>query len=498
MFNLASVLLSPLDIKLDTTNPRFLNAQIDEDGAIKYLLKYSKIIELAQSIVANGGLYVGERIVAFQNDDGTYKVLEGNRRTCACKLLLSRNLIPSSHQGIFPVSNQDVINNISSLEVDVVTSIEEAERFIASRHIDSILLWSPIAKMKFFADRFNAGQTLQNIAEATRTSISKIKRDIKDYNLLMYALNLPCWTPEEKENKLNIFDLEIDKFLRIYRTAGASRAFGLQYNDVLNPSSSLGQTVFDSITQRIMYCAYITDKQNEKISTRTDNWEKVPGLKAIIDAANNVNPPNPSPTNTNTTRNTQGSSNSNARTTNTTSNPTSQSNSSTNSSQSSQTSQSSNNSSNPRPATPTHARNNLIPATCILNINNPKLRNIYSELQTLNIDKFTNSAAITFRVFFDLTIEMYVDDNHLTIPQQRPNLTDKYNAVLNDLQQKNLLLQRDANALRQLTSNNQQAPTILSIVNFHDYVHRTNYQPTPRDLNIIWDNVQNLFQIIYS
>lgn len=75
--------ISPLDLKLDTSNPRFLNVQLTEADAIKYLLKWGKIIELARSICDSGGLYIGERIVAVDNHDGTFTVVEGNRRTCA-------------------------------------------------------------------------------------------------------------------------------------------------------------------------------------------------------------------------------------------------------------------------------------------------------------------------------------------------------------------------------------------------------------------------------
>ena len=119
---MASIVLSPLQIKLDIENPRFLDVRIDEAEAIAYLLKYSEVVPLAKSIVKNGGLYVGERIVIIKNTDATYTVLEGNRRTCACKLLLSRDLIPASYRAAFPVINQPTNDVISKIEVDIVNS----------------------------------------------------------------------------------------------------------------------------------------------------------------------------------------------------------------------------------------------------------------------------------------------------------------------------------------------------------------------------------------
>ncbi|WP_027365720.1 ParB/Srx family N-terminal domain-containing protein [Desulfotruncus alcoholivorax] len=507
-----SEIVSPLILKLDTSNPRFLDAQIDEAGAIIYLLKYSKVAKLAESIVINGGLYIGERIVVLKNDDDTYTVLEGNRRTCACKLLLNRDLIPEGYQSVFPVANQTTINNINNIEVDVVSTKEEAERFIASRHVQSVELWSPIAKFKFFVDRFESGQTVQNIASSTQTPVGKVKQGIKEYKLLTCALNLPYWTSEQKQNKLNLFDLEADKYLRIFRTQGAAAAFGLSYDETYTPVSSLGQKVFNQIIQRIMYCAFITDNHNEKIDTRTKNWRNVPGLEAIVNAAHQSSTSEQS----NDTGNQQNQSNTHATTggssnqsntnpnqggtTGTTAQSGSVGTTGSNNTQSGATGSqtqpaTTGGTAQARPSNPTYSRHVLIPATCRLNIQLPKLHNIYTDLQRLNIISFTNSVAITFRVFFDLTIEEYLQSNNITSP--RSNLASKFSTVLDDLVQKGFLQQRDANALRVLTSNNSQAPTILSITNFHDYVHRINYQPNPRDLIIIWDNFQKLMEIIY-
>jgi hypothetical protein len=484
-------------------NPRFLNAQIDEAGAIQYLLKYGKIVELAKSIVSNGGLYVGERIVAVKNnnDDDTYTVLEGNRRTCACKLLLNPDLIPDGYKNIFPIAHYEVIKNISNIEIDIVNNREEVARYLADRHIESVLFWSPLAKMKFFVDRFEAGETVQSIAATTHTNVSKVKKGIREYKLLNYALNLSCWTDKQRREKLNVFNLEIDKFLRIFRTAGASRAFGLLYDNSFNPQSSLGREIFDKIVERIMYCAFITENNDEKIDTRTNSWRDVPGLINILESTNiiiNNSQEDPRINNEQSSNlnlhqpPTEGSALLLQEHENT-------SNSQTASQIINQTVTGQNQVGvHVRPAQPTYYRDNLIPRTCVLNITNPKIHNIYSELQRLNLNYYPNSCAIIFRVFFDLTIEEYVRRHNLQV-QGRASLSDKFNSVLQHLEENGLLALRDANALRQITSQNPlQQPTILSITNFHDYVHRLNYQPTARELTIIWDNLQHLMQIIYQ
>ena len=152
----------------------------------------------------------------------------------------------------------------------------------------------------------------------------------------------------------------------------------------------------------------------------------------------------------------------------------------------------------PRPAAPSYDRNCIIPASCRLNIQNSKLHNIYTELQRLDLQTYPNSAAITLRVFFDLTVEEYININKAIQINSRDSLSQKFNKVLTHLEQAGLLPHREADTLRRMATLDPSHPTLLSITNLHDYVHRLTYQPTPRELTIIWDNLQRLMEIIYQ
>ena len=89
-----TAVVSPLDLVLDVQNPRFVILTDREQADIReYLLTYEDVCKLAVSINEYGSLLPGERIVALQ-EDGHYVVIEGNRRTCALQLLLSRDLVP--------------------------------------------------------------------------------------------------------------------------------------------------------------------------------------------------------------------------------------------------------------------------------------------------------------------------------------------------------------------------------------------------------------------
>ncbi|GAI24887.1 unnamed protein product, partial [marine sediment metagenome] len=57
-------------------------------------------------------------------------------------------------------------------------------------------------------------------------------------------------------------------------------------------------------------------------------------------------------------------------------------------------------------------RKRLIPKSCVLKINNPKVDSIYRELQRIDV-KFKNAVAVTFRVFIELSLDCYIEANGL-------------------------------------------------------------------------------------
>lgn len=88
------VSISPLDVALDRENPRInVEASDQESDIIRKLIRYEEVPDLARKI-ANTGLLPGERIIVVREND-QWVVLEGNRRICACKLLLSPQRIPA-------------------------------------------------------------------------------------------------------------------------------------------------------------------------------------------------------------------------------------------------------------------------------------------------------------------------------------------------------------------------------------------------------------------
>lgn len=258
---------SPLVLTLDPKNPRFLYIQMTQEKARDYLLTYSKVRELARDIVTTGGLYPGERIVVYKNEKEDYIVLEGNRRVCACQMLLNPSLIPQSFQVTFPTINDITRQAITEIDVDVVSSREAANQFLASRHIGSVERWDPLAKKKFFEEKFAAGQSIDDIAYTHNYPKGEIKQDIVEYYLFNMAFSLPCWTDSQKENELNLFSIELDRFIRIFNTRGAKRAFKLRANaTTLKPESDLPGDRLTRILQRIIIALILLRTTTKKLA----------------------------------------------------------------------------------------------------------------------------------------------------------------------------------------------------------------------------------------
>lgn len=279
--NARTVKVSVLDLLLDPANPRFVDMPGQSQEVIrKRLLDRENVIPLAKSIVSNHGLLPGERVVVCE-EDGDYVVVEGNRRICACQLLLNPTLVPPSHKAMFPEAGPETIRNIRSIEVDVINDRAEALRFLVSRHIDGPLRWSAVAKIRFFVNQFQAGKSVDQIAHETGVRAGDVKKAIREHNLLEYAFELPCWTDKQRQ-QLNWASIEPSAFLRLFNTRGAKKKLGLYFDSCMRPRCSYGREVLDESIRLIALATLIDQNDGKKVSTRAE-LEDVPGLTEYLE-----------------------------------------------------------------------------------------------------------------------------------------------------------------------------------------------------------------------
>jgi hypothetical protein len=262
-------LVAPLDIALDRDNPRINVDDGDKESDIIHkLIRYEDVQDLARKI-AKTGLLPGERIIVVQ-EKGQWVVLEGNRRICACKLLLSPQLVPLEFRKTFPkISTASEIALIEKVDADVAPDRKAAEPILTLRHTESgVRKWKPVARMRRVRRLLDEGFTVEEIAQEYNASVSGIRKTIREYRLLQLAENLAGLTTSERQ-KLDDPDLKTNPYTRFFDLGGVKEYMGLTFNGNGDVAIAPPRKDFDA-KLRLIVKAFLGD---DNFDTRTDPEE---------------------------------------------------------------------------------------------------------------------------------------------------------------------------------------------------------------------------------
>jgi hypothetical protein len=261
-----SAKLSPLEISLDRQNPRINILEGDSESQIAgKLIKHEDVIDLAKKI-ARTGLLRGERPIVVK-EHGQYIVLEGNRRLCACKLLLSPELIPAEYRKGFPVlSTPDEIERIQKIEVDVSPDRKTAEPILTLRHTEiGIRRWKPVARMRRVMRLLDEGFTVDQVAAEYSESSGKIRKTVREFRLLQLAGQLKGLTKDELA-KLDDPDLKTNPFTRFFDLSGVKEYLGMSFTPQGTAQIQPPRKTFDA-RLRLIVKAFLAGAD---FDTRTD------------------------------------------------------------------------------------------------------------------------------------------------------------------------------------------------------------------------------------
>jgi hypothetical protein len=139
-------------------------------------------------------------------------------------------------------------------------------------------------------------------------------------------------------------------------------------------------------------------------------------------------------------------------------------------------------------------RNVLIPNTCDLEILESKINNIYHELLDIPLDQYPNAVGVLFRVFLETSLDCYIEKYGISVKSDI-KLAGKITKVVGDLENRKVA---NPNQLKNINNVASKRDSILSIENFHEYVHSSKVQPTPTDLIIKWEGLQEFFEIMWE
>lgn len=198
------------DLLLDIKNPRFASSTLvdnasrepNQDDVIKHLLKYADIISLAKNIERIHYLHGSEMITCYENNSGQLVVAEGNRRVCACKLLLNSDLIPDEYKSSFPEATASTLENIKTVTVNIYPNKESVQSYLSDRHIAGVRKWSALEKNNYYMNLFQQYGDIHIVKSFTSDSLSVVKNSIIKYQFFMRVF---------KVLKQHGQDLEIEK-----------------------------------------------------------------------------------------------------------------------------------------------------------------------------------------------------------------------------------------------------------------------------------------------
>ncbi|PHZ86723.1 ParB N-terminal domain-containing protein [Paremcibacter congregatus] len=184
------------ELHFDYRNPRLamewdeLSTGSDRDvQMIETLDEEADIGELITSILQNGYIPV-EPLIVIKSQDKIYRVLEGNRRLAAMRLIKDSSL--AKECGIKIDSTQvvdDILRSFVTVPVYQVDTEEEAHALIGFKHIKGPYKWGSYAKAKFVTKQYLVSKTsIEDIAQSIGDAHNTVRKLIGSMLVLEQAI----------------------------------------------------------------------------------------------------------------------------------------------------------------------------------------------------------------------------------------------------------------------------------------------------------------------
>ncbi len=444
------------DLNLWDENARFPDKYFkqNENELIDYFVskKDFKIIELAKSIIKDTDLPQIEKLVVLELE-GKNIVIEGNRRITAYKLITNPSLTSNNKiRDFFQKINKTPINEDFELDCITTNNIEQALRYVDRKHNNNNfeVAWGQAER-----DNFKARRGRASSKELFRIGVIK----------LIKKLDIPEPMKEKVLGKGFVTTL-----FRIIDSSPAHKLYGFKINgngnlefEDENFPKKLKVIILNVLQKKTL-------DNSKKVDSRTlnKNSAKDEYLQSI---ETNDSKKVEKIIQANTKENLFGEKSTEISDTTVV-----------------------------KIFPKSTSRNHLIPKSCHLTITEPKINNIYRELRDnllLDNSKKTvpNAVGVLFRVFLEISIDYYAKKNGRLF-KRNDTIGKKISWIVKDLIEKGYN-KNEFNSINKVGSGKKEE-TIFAIDNFHEYVHSYKTQPSPNDLKIKWDNLQEFFIILWN
>lgn len=231
-------LVDPLLIDLDVENARIrTSAFVSRDGKVissqgrivNNLIEFEDALGLAHKIANYGGLFPSDRIILTEID-GKMTVLEGNRRVCACQLLLRPSKFLPTDEMInqVPKISEEIRLNIEKIEACIVSSRQLGDPIVANLHAGSAKRpWLQVNQMRWAYNAVNRGESLNEIGASLGLEIAEVQPLIRGFRAVECArTGQISWSDAELSALFDDYKLDLDPYLRVVLSPTLKKFFG--------------------------------------------------------------------------------------------------------------------------------------------------------------------------------------------------------------------------------------------------------------------------------
>lgn len=199
------------DLKLDSYNPRLPKSLHGKDEAeiIEYMLLDASLIELMLAIGENDFFQGEQLLVVKDTTDNKYKVIEGNRRLSAVKLLSNPALARVQKNKIEKVL-EETDKRPQEIPCLIFDSESEIHNYLGYRHITGIKEWKLLEKARYLNELRTTNYPNTPLNQAAR-EIAKIIGSRMDY-VRRILVGFEVYSIIEDESFYKIKDLDDTTF----------------------------------------------------------------------------------------------------------------------------------------------------------------------------------------------------------------------------------------------------------------------------------------------
>ncbi len=221
-------------LRLDTQNPRLtgIGKKITQPEIIQYLIEHENVIDLAKSI-ARSGYFRNEDPIVCKEDD-RFVVLEGNRRICACKILLNPDLVKNDGKRsvIKNLLKEFDVSVIAKLKVIISPNREAADIMIVNRHTGGSVVekWDKTKQDRFLYNRHAAGESIDEMSIKFSIPKSDIRKALQRYAVFTEILKLEL-EPKYKNVLTEEVKFSMTNVERVYDSKYGRDFLGMEFSE---------------------------------------------------------------------------------------------------------------------------------------------------------------------------------------------------------------------------------------------------------------------------